>query len=139
MPNVFDGNTFAEVYRDDYVDSDGYHRILFNSGRALQARELTQLQTILQNQITTFGENVFLDGASVNPKSAGMKGSTISYVKITRPTYAGSIQDLVGASFRRQSNAGTPTASELQFQITHIIEFPDDPNDSGLHCRYHNA
>ena len=89
MPNVYDGNTFSETYKDDYIESDGYHRILFNSGRALQARELTQLQTILQQQITSFGENIFQDGASVNPKSAGVITSAISYVKVAKPPGAG--------------------------------------------------
>ena len=46
MPNIFNKNTFATTYKDDFVDSANYHRILFNSGRALQARELTQMQTI---------------------------------------------------------------------------------------------
>ena len=41
MPNNFNKNTFATTYKDDFVDSANYHRILFNSGRALQARELT--------------------------------------------------------------------------------------------------
>ena len=36
--------TFQNVYKDDFRDSDNYHRILFNSGKALQARELTQRQ-----------------------------------------------------------------------------------------------
>ena len=44
-------NTFLSNYKDDYRDSDNYHRILFNSGRALQARELTQLQTIINKEI----------------------------------------------------------------------------------------
>ena len=45
-------NTFSSTYKDDFLDSDNYHRILFNSGRALQARELTQLQTITQSEIS---------------------------------------------------------------------------------------
>ena len=39
--------TFLSQYNDDYRDSDHFHRILFNNGRALQARELTQSQTII--------------------------------------------------------------------------------------------
>ena len=38
-------------YYDDYDSSKGYHRVLFKPSFAVQARELTQLQTILQNQI----------------------------------------------------------------------------------------
>ena len=43
-------NTFAETYRDDYSDSAGFHKILFNNGRAIQSRELNQLQTIIQTE-----------------------------------------------------------------------------------------
>jgi hypothetical protein len=124
MPNVYDGNTFSEVYKDDYAESDGYHRVLFNSGRALQARELTQLQTILQQQITSFGENIFLDGASVNPKSAGVKGSTVDYVKVFRPVMA-DLQDLVGTFYRRISGS-----TELEFQVTHVVEQPSDDTNN---------
>ena len=126
MPNVYDGNTFSEVYKDDYAESDGYHRVLFNSGRALQARELTQLQTILQQQITTFGENIFQDGASVNSKSSGLTGSSVSYIKITRPVMD-DVQDLVGTEYRRING---PT--ELQFQITHVVENPSDGPDGNV-------
>ena len=60
-------NTFSSTYKDDFEDSDNYHRILFNSGRALQARELTQLQTITQSEISRMGRHIFREGAAVNP------------------------------------------------------------------------
>ena len=45
-------------YYDDYDSSKGYHRVLFKPSFAVQARELTQLQTILQNQVKhTSGAN----------------------------------------------------------------------------------
>lgn len=80
MPQQFNASTFASTYKDDFLDSAGYHKVLFNSGRALQARELTQLQTILQTQITRFARNIFLDGAAVNPKSSGAGVSNMQYV-----------------------------------------------------------
>ena len=33
---------FETTYKDDFVDSDNYHRILFNSGRASKSKELFQ-------------------------------------------------------------------------------------------------
>ena len=60
---TFTKNSFETTYKDDFIDSDNYHRILFNSGRALQARELTQMQTIIQEEVARFGRNVFKDGA----------------------------------------------------------------------------
>ena len=47
----FNKSTFETTYKDDFDSSDNFHRILFNSGRALQARELTQMQTIIQEEI----------------------------------------------------------------------------------------
>ena len=46
MVNSVIKNTFETSYRDDWTDSDNFYRILFNNGRSLQARELTQMQTI---------------------------------------------------------------------------------------------
>ena len=64
-----------DPYFDDYevAGSDGlspkekYYRILFRPTVALQARELTQLQSTLQQQISSFGDHVFEDGAMVIP------------------------------------------------------------------------
>lgn len=67
MATNLTSTTFANTYKDDFADSDNYHRILFNSGRALQARELTQLQTIIQAEIGRFARNIFNEGAVVNP------------------------------------------------------------------------
>ena len=63
MAKAFTENSFSSTYKDDFIDSDNYHRILFNSGRALQARELIQMQTIIQEEVARFGRNIFKDGA----------------------------------------------------------------------------
>ena len=52
-------------YFDDYDQEKNYHQVLFRPSTAIQARELTQLQTILQNQIERFGNHVFKDGTIV--------------------------------------------------------------------------
>ena len=81
MTNQFTDTTFAVTYKDDYADSDNYHRVLFNSGRALQARELTQMQTIIQKEIERFANNVFRTGSQVNP--AGLTLNTnMEFVKL---------------------------------------------------------
>lgn len=62
-------------YYDDFLanGSDGkppkekYYRVLFRPSVAIQAREMTQLQTILQQQVTNFGDHVFKEGAMVLP------------------------------------------------------------------------
>ena len=60
-------NLNTAPYYDDFDEDDNFHRVLFRPGFALQARELTQLQSILQNQIETHGKHTFDDGAMVIP------------------------------------------------------------------------
>ena len=52
-------------YYDDFDESKGFHRILFKPGVSVQARELTQMQTLLQAQIDRHGKYSFKEGDSV--------------------------------------------------------------------------
>ena len=52
-------------YYDDYDKDKEFLRILFRPGYAVQARELTQLQSILQNQIGEFGTGIYKNGSIV--------------------------------------------------------------------------
>ena len=54
-------------YYDDYDETKNFYRILFKPGRAVQARELTQMQTLIQGQIERFGKNIFKEGSIVVP------------------------------------------------------------------------
>ena len=52
-------------YFDDYDVEKQFYRVMFKPGYAIQARELTQLQTMLQNQVEQFGDNIFKEGSIV--------------------------------------------------------------------------
>ncbi|NDB61100.1 DUF4815 domain-containing protein, partial [bacterium] len=76
-------------YYDDYDGNKGYYRILFKPGYAIQARELTQMQTALQEQIQRFGRNIFKDGTIVLPGAFYLEtnlgltaGRGVRYVKV---------------------------------------------------------
>lgn len=58
-------NFNVDPYYDDFDDTKNFHRILFKPGKAVQARELTQAQTILQDQITKFANNIFKENSPV--------------------------------------------------------------------------
>ena len=58
-------------YYDDFNESKKFHRILFRPAFAVQARELTQSQTILQDQIEKLGDHFFEKGAMVIPGEIG--------------------------------------------------------------------
>lgn len=59
----------VEPYYDDFNESKHFHKILFKPGYSVQARELTQLQSIIQYQIDKFGSHVFKDGSVVHDGS----------------------------------------------------------------------
>lgn len=68
-------------YYNDFDDEKNFHQILFRPGFAVQARELTQLQSILRNQIEKFGNHIFKQGSIVIPgNSRGELG--VAYAKI---------------------------------------------------------
>ncbi len=69
-------------YFDDYDASKNFYRIVFRPSTAVQARELTQLQSIQQNQIESFGKHVFVDGSIVDGCDLSFD-TKINYLKIT--------------------------------------------------------
>ena len=71
-------------YYDDFDEDKNFLRMLFRPGYAVQARELTQAQTILQKQVERFGNHVFEDGARV--LGAGITTRPISFIRVD-PSY----------------------------------------------------
>lgn len=68
-------------YYDDYNEDKNFHRVLFRPAVPIQARELTQLQTILQNQVERFGDNIYKQGTII--KGCGLTFDfNYTYVKI---------------------------------------------------------
>ena len=63
--NSLSTNFNVSPYYDDYNETKNFHRILFRPGLAVQARELTQMQSIQQNQIDRFAEHIFEEGSIV--------------------------------------------------------------------------
>jgi hypothetical protein len=52
-------------YYDDFNEDKKFLRMMFRPGYAVQGRELTQLQTILQNQIERVGDHLFENGSKI--------------------------------------------------------------------------
>ena len=66
-------NPNVAPYFDDYYEpeiggkSQDYYKVLFKPGFPVQARELTTLQSMLQDQVEQFGNHFFKEGAKVIP------------------------------------------------------------------------
>jgi Domain of unknown function (DUF4815) len=60
-------NFSNKPYFDDYKKEKGFHKILFKPGYAVQARELNQMQEIIQQQVARLGTHLFKNGSVVIP------------------------------------------------------------------------
>ncbi len=122
MPTTYTENTFATTYKDDYDKSKNYHKILFNSGKALQARELTQLQTIIQQQFSELAGNLFNEGASITPGSFRMD-NRLEFIKIASPSFPSDPSVLEGLTFRNSN-------SSIEFLVVNAIAAEGDDPDT---------
>lgn len=68
-------NLNVAPYYDDFEPTDNYKRVLFKPGVPVQARELTSLQSILQDQIESFADGVYKNGDVVIPGNVAFLGS----------------------------------------------------------------
>ena len=72
----------VDPYFDDFDLTKQFYRVLFKPSYAVQARELTQMQTMLQNQIEQFGDNIFKEGSII--KGCNFTDlDDLNYVKVT--------------------------------------------------------
>ncbi len=94
-------------YYDDFDTNDNFHRVLFRPGFAVQARELTQLQSILQNQIERHGQNVFRDGTVIIP---GQVSISNAYTSIQLASQFGG-EDVVVSQYLNTTNPVTITGA----------------------------
>ena len=90
-PTIFN----VDPYYDDYDQNKKFLRMLFRPGYAIQARELTQLQSILQNQISKFGDNIFEEGSIV--LGGEVVENRVKYARVTGLTGTLSITDTIGS------------------------------------------
>ena len=84
-------NFNVDPYYDDYDELKNFHRILYRPGFAVQARELTQQQSILQNQVHRFGNHVFKDGSDTLGATEVIDRTGVFRLK---PAYNGSAIDV---------------------------------------------
>ena len=94
-------------YFDDFDPNKNFYRVLFKPGFPVQSRELTTLQSILQNQIQSFGSHIFKDGSVVVPGNVTYNSKY--YAVKLNPTHVGLsvglyLNQLVGKRIRGQSS-----------------------------------
>ena len=81
-------------YYDDFDPTKNFHKILYNPGFPVQARELTQGQTILQDQIAKFGASVYRQGSIVSGGQTMLETTSTKYVCIEAVDPTGAVVDV---------------------------------------------
>jgi len=77
MPQSTNFNT--PPYFEDFDPNKKFNKVLFKPGVPLQARELTTLQSILQDQVEKLGSSIYKEGAMVFP---GQISYDLSYTSV---------------------------------------------------------
>jgi hypothetical protein len=125
-------NLNVNPYHDDFSPDKNFYRVLFKPGYPVQSRELTTLQSILQNQIESLGNHVFKEGSIVVPGNISYD-SQFYAVKVNS-THLGIdvslyVSELVGKKIKGQN-------SQIEAVVRHFIL--EDESEEGYLTLYVN-
>ena len=127
MSNPGGINLNISPYYDDYDEDKKFARILFRPSYAVQARELTQSQSIQQKQIERFANFFFKQGSIIEGCEQTLD-LNLPYVKV-QPTYADLLtpatQTVAVANFTEQEIVGSQTGIRAYVGITSDLTSTD--------------
>lgn len=114
-------NFNVDPYNDDFDETKNYYRILFRPSLAVQARELNQMQSILQKQIERFGAHIFREGSIVLGGAFDLE-TDIAYVKATNvtPTFS-DYTDFVGKTIVGQTSGLTAYVRAVEYDSDNAV------------------
>jgi hypothetical protein len=120
-------------YYDDFDSQKNFYKVLFKPGYPVQARELTTLQSILQDQVKSFGSHIFKEGSMVIPGNIAYDGNFNS-VKLN-PTNFGVDISLYIDNFIGKKIIGQLSGTTA---IIQYVSYPDDANveDLTIYVKY---
>lgn len=130
-------NLNVSPYYDDFDYQKGFLKVLFKPGYPVQARELTTLQSILQDQIETFGSYFFKEGSEVIP--GGTTYDDRWYAVKLNNTQFGTDISLYIDSFLGKTITGQ--SSNISARIQKIVS-PDESSEVDyitLYVKYTNS
>jgi virulence-associated protein VapD len=137
-------NLNVSPYYDDFSDpivgsrDKNYYKVLFNPGKPIQARELNTLQSILQDQVESFGSHIFKEGSMVIPGNI-VYDNQFYAVKLNSTEFgvniAAYIQKFVGKKITGQVSGTTATVQMVQLpnsevdNVTLYVKYQDSDNN----------
>jgi len=108
MPSKTDFN--VSPYYDDFSEDKKFHRVMYRPAFAVQARELTTQQTILQNQIEKLGDHMFKHGSMVIPGEATFD---LNHFSIKLTSFTGSLSNFTGTTITGGTSGVTATVQSV--------------------------
>lgn len=124
-PSIFNINP----YYDDFSTDKSFLRVLFKPGYAVQARELTQIQSILQDQVSKVGDYLFKDGSRIVGGAISVRNTNYVMVSTESPSISG-ISDysfVLGATVKVGSGVDS---AQPEGRVVHYL--PPDTTDGML-------
>ena len=119
-------NLNVSPYYDDFNSEKNFYKVLYKPGFPVQSRELTSSQSILQDQVENFGNNIFKDGSVVIPGAIAYNGN-FQAVKLNSVNYGVDIslyfKDLIGKKIIGQTSGISAT-------VKHVVLSSDTNVDS---------
>ena len=103
-------NLNVSPYYADYNPLSDYYSILFKAGYPVQARELTNMQLMQQNQLETFMSRFMKEGDQIVPGERAY--ASPAYVRVSSITQGATAQDFVGAEL---TGASSGVKATVQF------------------------
>ena len=126
MPSKTDFN--VSPYFDDYTEDKKFHRVMYRPAFAVQARELTTQQTLMQNQVEKFGDHIFKHGAMVIP---GQINIDTNYFAVKLTSFNGTLSNY-------KDNTVTGGTSGVVADVVAVV-VTDGTDPDTLFVKYRNS
>lgn len=125
-------NTQVAPYFDDFNLMKNFHKVLFKPGKAVQVRELNQLQSMLQRQVASIGDHLFENGSMVIPGEFNFNVK-YDFVSVSDVNY-NDIKDILATNEIKIAQAGSQ-------RLATVIQFaaPTDTDPLTFYVQYTNA
>ena len=132
-------NLNISPYYDDFDSEKNFYKVLFKPGAPVQARELTTLQSLLQDQIQSFGSHMFKEGSVIIPGGISYDGQFYA-VKLNSLNSGIDIslylENFIGKKITGQVSGTTAKIQHVEFvdginvdDITIYVKYIDSDNN----------
>ena len=132
-------NLNINPYYDDFDKAKNFYKILFRPGHPVQARELTGLQSMLQNQVESFGKHIFKEGSMVIPGGIEYDPSYFS-IKINQTHLGIDVSVYLSELIANNGGKGTRVRGQNSGIVATLKNFIIPPtegvDDITIFCKY---